>query len=128
MANAQVDETRRMNDQVMQSYKNLEQSRNELQESNNKLTEALQRSDARNLNLEDKFNKLRPYKKIIESSVTIKCKYCEESIKSSDFPKHMQECPPPESNPFDMQNQMPPVNVDILSTTLKTEIDQGYEY
>jgi len=62
MANAQIDEIRKMNENLMHSYKNLEKSREELQESNNKLTESIQRSDDRNLNLEEKINKLKPYK------------------------------------------------------------------
>lgn len=128
IANARVDETRKINESLMSSFKNAEKTRTELQESNVTLTEALQRSDARNLKLEEKLQNVRLYKKIIESSTKIECKHCEVLIKPDDFPKHMTICPPPEVNPFEMQNQMAPLNMEIVGTTLKIDQDQGYEY
>ena len=128
MANAQIEESRKINDSIMHSNKNFEKTRVELQESNNKLTEVLRRSDTRNYHLESKINKLRPYKKIIEYTESIKCKYCDEMFIPTDFPKHVQICQPSETNPFDVSGQMQPISMKNIPSESRYKIEDSEQY
>ena len=121
----QNEENKRMQEDLMQAFKTMENSKSDIQTTNDKLSDLIQRSDTRNVQLEEKLGKYRKYKKIIESASLIQCMHCDQKIKPKEFTKHMQVCPPQE-DPFLMQQK--PLNLEILEVKKLTDEEMGYAY
>ena len=61
-------------------------------EANKTLSSALEKLDARNKVLEDKYEKVRNFKKIMKSCMAMQCVQCSKWIQTSSFTTHLSKC------------------------------------
>lgn len=113
MLKVQLEEQRRMHEDLMQVIKTNEKSKNDAQKINQKL--------------EEKLLKYRNYKVILDSAARIECVHCNEKIVPNAFTKHMKICPP-QSEVYMLQKRLPPLKLDFQGMAVKTDAQNDYEY
>lgn len=91
MMKVQLDERTGLYEEMMQSFKSMEQSKTEAHEANFMLTEAIKNNDSRLQDYEKKLSKYKKYKDIFEASAQIECIHCEKTISSNAFRNHMKK-------------------------------------
>lgn len=64
----------------------------DLIETNQKLSQALNKIEHRNSNLENLIKELKKYETIYKSSISIQCAACNKLVYSQQFEEHKLEC------------------------------------
>lgn len=127
MMKVQLDERTGLYEEMMQSFKSMEQSKTEAHEANFMLTEAIKNNDSRLQDYEKKLSKYKKYKDIFEASAQIECIHCEKTISSNAFRNHMKKWPTQEDSIFSVAG-LPPLDVNFVNSRIKTDENDAYRY
>lgn len=113
MLKKQLDEQRQLHEDLMQVIKSNEKSKKDAEEVS--------------LKLEEKLEKYKNYKKIVDSAAHIECMHCNKSIVANAFSKHMLTCPP-EQDSFMSGSHLPPLHLDLQSMKIVHDTENDYKY
>lgn len=98
---SQLEENKRLHDALLLALEqgltaNDNDGTNELVETNKNLSAAVDKMEMRCKVLEDKNEKLKRYKRMIQNSLALQCIHCSKFIASNVFPQHMAACTTPQ--------------------------------
>ena len=119
----QLEGSQRLNEELKQSCKTMEESKLAIQKNNSVLSESQKRSDQRAEKLEERLEKFMIYEKIFESSSQIEWVHCKELITANAFKSHMKIWPPQQ----EMGLSLPPLKLKLVSSNLTTDEKDGYK-
>ena len=61
-------------------------------EANKNLSSALEKVEARNQVLEEKYDKVKSFKKVMKNCMAMQCMQCSKWIQTSSFTTHISQC------------------------------------
>ena len=68
------------------------ENQNELAETNKNLTSALEKVQARCKVLEEKYERVKDFKKVMKSCLSMQCANCSKWVQTHAFSTHVQQC------------------------------------
>ncbi|CAI2378647.1 unnamed protein product [Moneuplotes crassus] len=119
----QLEERRNAHEELLSSFKSIEQSKLEALKTNSILSESVKRSDERAKELEEKLKGYKIYQKIFESSSKIQCVHCEDFISANAFKNHLTKCPSLQTD-----SSLPPLKVELTNSNIRCDEIDGYSY